>query len=241
MPDLPPREATNAPAPTGRAQQERSAVTHSKILRAAAEIIDENGFAAATLSMILERAEVTKGSLYYHFRSKEQIAEELLAIQVPMSRVKPQSSKFQETIDISFIYAHLLQEEPVARAAIRLSIDGGAPPELDVYGPTRDWIALATHLMTEAGAAGHLLPHWTPESAASIIQSTFVGAQLTSMQITGPKRSDLPQRITNMWKSLLPGLAAPGLLLGLDFEEDRWHRIPWEKDEPHASSAMHRP
>ena len=206
-------------------------VTRETILQAAAEIIDEHGYAAATLSKILDRARVTKGALYYHFRSKDQIAESLLAIQVPMSRVKPQLSKFQEAIDTSYIYANLLQNRPVARAAIRLSIDGGVPPELDVQGATRAWIALATHLMTEADRGGQLLLHWTPQDAAEVIQSSFVGAQLTSMQLTGPLRTDLPQRISRMWRSLLPSLTAPGLILGLDYKEDRWSRIPWDTDK----------
>ncbi|WP_406414740.1 TetR/AcrR family transcriptional regulator (plasmid) [Streptomyces halstedii] len=202
--------------------------TRSKIIRAAAELFEKKGYAATTLSNITDAAAVTKGSLYHHFSSKEQVARELLRAQIPMSRIQPQASKWQETIDTSFIYAHLLQVNPVARAGVRLSLDGGVPPDLDAYGPTRDWIDLATHLMTQCQEAGHLLDCWTPEAAAELIQSTFVGAQLTSLQITGPERADLPQRLERMWRGLLPGMAALGVLLSLDFRADRWDRIPWE-------------
>ena len=204
-------------------------VTRDKILFAAAEIFDEHGYAGATLSMILKRAQVTKGALYHHFRSKDQIAEKLLAIQVPMTKVKPQTSKFQEMIDVTYIYGHLLQEHPVARAGVRLSLDGGVPPELDVYGPTRDWLALGAHLMAEAEQAGHLNAGWAPQAAAELVVSGFIGAQLTSLQITGPNRTDLPLRLERMWQGLLPGLATLGILLSLDFKEDRWDRIPWDE------------
>ncbi|MEU8708610.1 ScbR family autoregulator-binding transcription factor [Streptomyces sp. NPDC048565] len=219
--------------PTPRALQKRSIETRNRIIHAAAQIFDEKGYAAASISMILDRAQLTKGALYHHFNAKEQIAEALLEVQVPMSRVRPQESKWQETIDTSFIYARLLQTHPEARAGVRLSIDGGVPSDLDVYGPTRQWIELASYLMTQVDAMGHLSADWTASSAAELIQSSFVGAQLTSLQITGPLRSDLTERIESMWKALLPGMATMSALKrGLDYEADRWTRIPWE--EPSA-------
>ncbi|MFF8492377.1 ScbR family autoregulator-binding transcription factor [Streptomyces albidoflavus] len=203
--------------------------TRSRIIHAAAELFDENGYAATSISMILDRAQLTKGALYHHFNTKDQIAEALLAVQVPMSKILPQESKWQETIDTSFAYARLLQTHPVARAGVRLSIDGGVPPELDVHGPARQWIELVTHLMTQVDAMGHLSADWAPRSAAELLQSTFVGAQLTSLQITGPLRSDLHERIESMWKGLLPGMATMSALKGgLDYDADRWNRIRWE-------------
>ncbi|MGW1819193.1 ScbR family autoregulator-binding transcription factor [Streptomyces sp. NPDC002125] len=219
----------NHKEPAQRALQKRSVETRSRIIHAAAEIFDEKGYAAASISMILDRAQLTKGALYHHFNTKDQIAEALLAVQVPMSRIRPQESKWQEVIDTSFAYARLLQTHPEARAGVRLSIDGGVPPDLDVYGPTRQWIELVTYLMTQVDSMGHLSADWTPRSAAELLQSTFVGAQMTSLQITGPLRSDLHERIESMWKGLLPGMATMSALKkGLDYEADRWNRIRWE-------------
>ncbi|GAA2552652.1 ScbR family autoregulator-binding transcription factor [Streptomyces koyangensis] len=203
--------------------------TRSRIIHAAAELFDEKGYAATSISMILDHAQLTKGALYHHFHTKDQIAEALLAVQVPMSKILPQESKWQETIDTSFAYTRLLQTHPVARAGVRLSIDGGVPPELDVHGPARQWIELVTYLMTQVDAMGHLSADWAPRSAAELLQSTFVGAQLTSLQITGPLRSDLHERIESMWKGLLPGMATMSALKGgLDYDADRWNRIRWE-------------
>ncbi|MEU1126520.1 ScbR family autoregulator-binding transcription factor [Streptomyces sp. NPDC005899] len=215
--------------PAPRALQKRSMETRSRIIHAAAEIFDEKGYAATSISMILDRAQITKGALYHHFNTKDQIAEALLAVQVPMSRISPHESKWQETIDTSFAYARLLQTHPEARAGVRLSIDGGVPSDLDVYGPTRQWIELVTYLMTQVDGMGHLSADWTPRSAAELLQSTFVGAQLTSLQITGPLRTDLHKRIESMWKGVLPGMATMSALKkGLDYESDRWNRIRWE-------------
>ncbi|RZK93395.1 MAG: TetR/AcrR family transcriptional regulator, partial [Rhodococcus sp. (in: high G+C Gram-positive bacteria)] len=52
-------------------QQQRAAVTRAQIIRGAAEMFDKSGFEGASLVEILEAAGMTKGALYFHFRSKE--------------------------------------------------------------------------------------------------------------------------------------------------------------------------
>ncbi len=47
--------------------------TRRKILESAFHEIHRNGFQAASLSPILERARVTKGALYHHFPSKQSL------------------------------------------------------------------------------------------------------------------------------------------------------------------------
>ncbi len=49
-----------------------------EILQAAARVFAERGFMAATIRDVAREAEMLSGSLYYHFQSKEQIAEEIL-------------------------------------------------------------------------------------------------------------------------------------------------------------------
>ncbi|MDT5333549.1 MAG: hypothetical protein QOF31_4846, partial [Mycobacterium sp.] len=51
-------------------RQARSEVTRGKIIASAVELFNEIGYAAAGLGDIIERAEMTKGALYYHFDSK---------------------------------------------------------------------------------------------------------------------------------------------------------------------------
>jgi TetR/AcrR family transcriptional regulator, cholesterol catabolism regulator len=76
-----------APDPTMAASTTSSAKTKSertreRILDAAAAAFRERGFAATRLSDIAERAELQTPSLYYHFASKEQLIEEVLALGV---------------------------------------------------------------------------------------------------------------------------------------------------------------
>lgn len=66
------------PAPPTRKSQR----TRERILDAAAVCFRERGFAATRLSDIAERAELQAPSLYYHFSSKEELIEEVLALGV---------------------------------------------------------------------------------------------------------------------------------------------------------------
>jgi AcrR family transcriptional regulator len=64
---------------TPRTKSER---TRERILDAAAVAFRERGFAATRLSDIAERAQLQTPSLYYHFASKEELIEEVLAVGV---------------------------------------------------------------------------------------------------------------------------------------------------------------
>ncbi|MCV7230078.1 helix-turn-helix domain-containing protein [Mycolicibacterium komossense] len=66
-------------------RQARSEATRRKILDAAIELFSEVGFAATSLGDIIERAEMTKGALYYHFESKESLASAIIEERRPRS------------------------------------------------------------------------------------------------------------------------------------------------------------
>ena len=59
-------------------RQARSEATRRKIITSAVELFNEIGYPAAGLGDIIERAEMTKGALYYHFDSKESLATAII-------------------------------------------------------------------------------------------------------------------------------------------------------------------
>jgi AcrR family transcriptional regulator len=69
------REAPIVKSDTGhpRTQAERREQTRTALLGAARELFAERGFAAAGREDIVERAGVTRGALYHHFASKEEL------------------------------------------------------------------------------------------------------------------------------------------------------------------------
>src|ERR1700751_2024716 len=59
-------------------RQARSETTRRKIITSAVELFNEIGYPATGLGDIIERAEMTKGALYYHFDSKESLATSII-------------------------------------------------------------------------------------------------------------------------------------------------------------------
>lgn len=56
----------------------RSVTTKDKILTSAAELFAKHGFYKVSVREICEKAEITKPSLYYYFKDKETLLEELM-------------------------------------------------------------------------------------------------------------------------------------------------------------------
>ncbi|MFD9825464.1 TetR/AcrR family transcriptional regulator, partial [Streptomyces violascens] len=56
----------------------RRQATRQKLYEAAVTLIAEQGFSATTVDEIAERAGVAKGTVYYNFKSKTELFEELL-------------------------------------------------------------------------------------------------------------------------------------------------------------------
>jgi AcrR family transcriptional regulator len=113
------------------ATQERAIRTRMAILEAAGAVFDEYGYTSTTLTMVLERARVTKGALYFHFQSKEALAQAVLDEQVQLGGVPSQACKLQEVIDITFAVAQRLLDNALLRGSVRLTVDQGAPPGVD--------------------------------------------------------------------------------------------------------------
>ena len=86
------------------AMQDRAIRTRQSILSAAAGVFEERGYQAATISEILTAAEVTKGALYFHFPSKEHLAQGVLSQQDGQTSI-PRACKVQELVDMGMLHA----------------------------------------------------------------------------------------------------------------------------------------
>lgn len=67
-------------SPKGVKETKKSTLKRKKILKAAAKIFSQKGYAEATLAEIGVEAGTHAGSLYYYFPSKEALVEEVLNI-----------------------------------------------------------------------------------------------------------------------------------------------------------------
>lgn len=70
----------------------RRRATRAKLYEAAVTLIAEQGFSATTVDEIAERAGVAKGTVYYNFKSKTELFEELLRYGVGLLTVSLQTA-----------------------------------------------------------------------------------------------------------------------------------------------------
>ncbi|MFG2551309.1 ScbR family autoregulator-binding transcription factor [Streptomyces sp. NPDC048581] len=205
------------------ARQERAIRTRRVILEAAGAVFDEHGYTATTISMVLERADVTKGALYFHFPSKESLAQAVLDEQVALGAVPPQACKLQELVDMTFVFGQRLLGNSLLKGSVRLAVDQSAPPGVDHSGPFRQWVEHLVVVLEQARGQGELLPTVQPRQTVELLVGAFAGIQLMSRALTD--RADLADRISVLWGHLLPSIALPGLLTGIDRRPDRGVRV----------------
>jgi AcrR family transcriptional regulator len=204
------------------ARQERANRTRAAIVEAAATVFAERGYEAATIADILVRADVTKGALYFHFSSKEDLARGVLAYAVTTEGVPEQPCKLQEVVDVSMMLAYRLPREVTLRASARLAADQGFEGEL-IGTPYSEWTKLITRLLEQAKEQGELLPHVIPEETAQILVGSFTGLSLTSQAASG--MACLERQVGLLYDHMLPAVAVPGILGRLDTRPDRGARV----------------
>ncbi|MGG7571046.1 ScbR family autoregulator-binding transcription factor [Streptomyces sirii] len=203
------------------AKQERAIRTRRACLVAAAEIFNECGYEAATIAAIIDRAQLTRGALYFHFTSKEELARGVLAEAVTTEGLVPQPLKLQEWADIALLLAHRLPREPLLSASIRLSVDSKARGMFGTRWP--DWIELVGKVLLEAKERGELLPHVDPADTARLFVGAWTGVQLVSEVM--PEGRDLSREISRLLELILPNIAVPGVLARLDTSPFRAERL----------------
>ncbi|MEU3723881.1 ScbR family autoregulator-binding transcription factor [Streptomyces sp. NPDC031705] len=221
------------------AEQVRAIRTRQAILSAAAKIFEERGYQASTISEILTVAGVTKGALYFHFQSKEDLALGVLNAQNQDLPLPDRASKLQEIVDIVMLHTYRLQTDPMVRAGVRLTMDQRAEG-LDRSGPFLNWAIPVRGRLEKAQAQGELLPHVDPFETADVIVGAYAGIQSMSQAITD--YADLVVRVSALLRHLLPSIAQSSVLASLQITEARasdvYHEALMLAQEREAAGAV---
>ncbi|WP_328830115.1 TetR/AcrR family transcriptional regulator [Streptomyces sp. NBC_00252] len=196
------------------AQQERAIATRRRLLVGAAEVFDERGYAAASINEIQARSGVKKGAMYFHFKSKEEIAQGVMAsqLELPTEPRSSSASPMQQVIDLTHELAHRLRTDVLFRASIRLTVEQGTFQSHDSNAYDW-WLRVFARDLARAQGAGELRAELTPEDVAASVVGSFTGIQMLS-HVTCDRR-DLHDRLTKWWQQILPGLTTPRAVAGL--------------------------
>lgn len=207
-------------------RQERAVRTRQAILVAAASLFDEVGYEAATISAILKRSGVTKGALYFHFSSKEELAQAVLSSQLDaVPEVPPRALALQESVDEALLLSHLLcVQDPLVRGSIRLTVEQGSTADgLDRRAPAKAWLDHSVEFFEKARVRGELLPHVDIGAAAMMFVGSFTGVQMLSKIMTN--HADMPARVAELYQHLMATIANPAALVGMDFDPGRGEQV----------------
>jgi AcrR family transcriptional regulator len=192
-------------------RQARSEATRQRIVNAAVELFSEVGYQATGLGDIIERAQLTKGALYYHFDSKEALATAIIeegadiALRAFRSISDPSSPALENMIHGIFVVADLTTSDKMVRTGTQL---------LKAFGEFNAATALTHgHLLSEmvaqarqAIAEGDLRDALDPETVGEVIVGAMLGAELISNAASGG--ADLVDRVARIWTLLLPAIAS---------------------------------
>lgn len=185
--------------------------TRDAILKAAAEEFERRGYAAVSLSEIAARVEVTKGSVYFHFPSKADLATAVVhtyssAWQTIVDGVEEGRAEGLEALQqLSAEAARIYRDDPGVRAPLRLMRESDVIG-VDLPTPFLPWLDAVTRQLVVAQERSEVRSDVDPQAVAWHIVSCFFGTQEISHQLNG--RKDLSDRIDAMWDLVLRGIAA---------------------------------
>ncbi|WP_051840600.1 ScbR family autoregulator-binding transcription factor [Streptomyces sp. NRRL F-5126] len=199
-------------------KQERAIQTREQLLRAAAEVFDEYGYSGAGINKILQRAGVTAGALYFHFKSKQNLAVEVMNAQRTAIEPHVPTTGLQRLADLTLTWSHSLQADPLLRAGVRLTGEQASFGLQDAT-PYAVWARSFEECLEAARAQGELREHVNPGELAEFVVGACTGMQEYAQVVS--KRADLPRRTVNMWRLLLPGIATAPALDRIEISEER--------------------
>ncbi|MBT2269078.1 TetR/AcrR family transcriptional regulator [Rhodococcus erythropolis] len=197
----------------GKRQQKRAGITREKIVDAAARQFDACGFAAASINSIIEEGNLTKGAIYFHFSSKEQLAQQVIERWSNMVNEEylaleesGDGSPYRQLVRFCSEVAHHIDADPLLRAGLLLTVEPSVTGGKDSYTQWRNNI---DELVVRAIDAGEIKAGSASYRLSDQVCATFIGgAQLQSIDVSSP---NLGTRIADVFEGLSSDPGQPKL------------------------------
>jgi AcrR family transcriptional regulator len=189
----------------------RADSTRQQILRAAARQFARLPYHQVGLDDVLAEAALTKGAMYFHFRSKHALALAIIEDQATEARavveglVNRRFSGLETLIDFSYQIAVRDIGTDMARAGFNLlesigRIEGLQAERLEA------WIQTLAVIAGRAIDEGDILAECDPHEVARLLVSLFMGLRQTS-NLDEPEQ--FLSALEKTWAMLLPGIVRP--------------------------------
>jgi AcrR family transcriptional regulator len=165
--------------------EKRSETTREQILRAASHQFAQRPYYAVGLDDILAEAQLTKGAMYFHFRSKHALALAIVDEQILRSANAVQDllarklSGLETLIDVSYLVAIDDITQDVTRAAFNLLESVGRTEKLQAR-LLHGWIELIGEIAERGIREGDVVQQGDPEDIGRLLVSIYMGLRQAS-------------------------------------------------------------
>ena len=160
-------------------RKEQARQTEAAILQAALELARANSFDKVSVRDICQRAGITTGAFYHHFRSKEDLLSRGFA---PLDRRMEEAlsghgddTPPERLWRILSTYAAFIQDQGWELVARYYQRRLDAPDDASSMDPTRYTLRSMVDCLRQAEAEGLLLPGWSVEWTADFFFRHFRG------------------------------------------------------------------
>ncbi|MGC0362455.1 AcrR family transcriptional regulator [Rhodococcus sp. 27YEA15] len=210
-------------------QQERARRTRASLVEAAAIEFAKRGYAAASVNTILEGSRATKGAMYFHFQSKEDLARAVLTSAIDSFGEITERWSARTDLD-PFVVLHglvldiaeLFRSDVIVQAEFRLIIE----PEFyaDVQsGGGQVWGRTAHALATRAQSEGLLRDGVDPAKFTRVLAASLAGRRYMADLIANS--GHIAEWFEESLEVILDAMASPEWL-------EEFRRTGWPTIEP---------
>lgn len=186
----------------------RSDATRLQILHAASRLFARRSYSRVSLDDILADAAVTKGAMYFHFRSKHALAVAIVELRIQQARtavdevLASRLSGSETLIDLLFRIAIDDIGNEVARAGLNLLESIGRTDGLQA-ALIGKWVAAFASVVERAITEGDIRDREDAEAIGRLLVSMYMGLRQTS-DLDDPER--FLRDLQSVWTLVLPGL-----------------------------------
>ena len=201
-----------------RRTKEEAAITREHLLKKALAAFSKKGYAATTLADIAKEADVTRGTIYWHFGSKAELYNTLIHEyssrgSVIMQQAVEEGGTLPDILRRIFVrQLETIEEDSVLRALMELQLfKTGLVPELEegrqqqIEGSV-SLVEMLTGVMGQGAQAGLLRSDVDPKEMARAYLAYQNG--LIHLWLTAPKQFSLKANAEAFADVLMAGLKA---------------------------------
>ncbi|AXL11394.1 TetR/AcrR family transcriptional regulator [Microbacterium foliorum] len=195
-----------------RLQQQRSIDTREAILTGAARVFARVTYAEARYRDVADESGASEGALYFHFRSKADLAKAVLSEQqermtaVLVRTEEEAGSGLEILLRLMANLGDLISRDEIVQAGIHLAGQPSSEVNPEASEPYMEWVRIARSFILRGVADGSIRTDADVDLNAELFNTVFVGSQvLAGLE---DRWASLPRRVERLVPTLRALLSA---------------------------------